>query len=316
MSKYTTKSGQNLYDVALTLYGSVEGIFDLLISNPNISLEAVLPKGTELEYHKDFMLNKDMVDWFDTNSVTIKNGNHQIPDPDIKSTIQDWVNKTNSQGFTIDEEDIVETPSEAISSYYPSTTDTGEDGISLCEETPQESKWESQYLSKGDIQQHWIPEIKQRFGLDIEAVAEDSQMKYWTKWFTQGMIIVPLSIDEECGYYDSVSIPKIKIVQSGKTSQIKLQIPANRFVAIDWGDDTEVAFCHFQPDTITAIHTYEDDGEHMIIIYGDSEYTNLDLSEVNGICYALTNIIIHKHFVSPHPHATALNKLFTINGNE
>ena len=33
MLQYKVRSGQNIYDVALTLYGSVEGIFDLLVSN-------------------------------------------------------------------------------------------------------------------------------------------------------------------------------------------------------------------------------------------------------------------------------------------
>ena len=33
MNTYIVKSGQNLFDVAITLYGSIEGVFDLLISN-------------------------------------------------------------------------------------------------------------------------------------------------------------------------------------------------------------------------------------------------------------------------------------------
>ena len=36
MGKYTVTEGQNLYDVALHLTGSIEGIVDLLICNPEI----------------------------------------------------------------------------------------------------------------------------------------------------------------------------------------------------------------------------------------------------------------------------------------
>lgn len=97
MSKYVTKTGQNLYDVALTLYGSVEGIFDLLVSNENISLGAVLPKGTELEYHKDFMLNKDIAGWLTDNKVNVKNGSYKIGETDMKTVIKNWIEKTNSR---------------------------------------------------------------------------------------------------------------------------------------------------------------------------------------------------------------------------
>ena len=51
MNKYTVKSGQNLYDIALAIYGSIEGVFDLLMSNPDISYETVFSKGAVLNYH-------------------------------------------------------------------------------------------------------------------------------------------------------------------------------------------------------------------------------------------------------------------------
>ena len=42
MGSYRVVTGQNIYDVALHLYGSVEGIVDLLVNNPALSLETVL----------------------------------------------------------------------------------------------------------------------------------------------------------------------------------------------------------------------------------------------------------------------------------
>lgn len=37
MGKYIVTTGQNIYDVALHLTGSIEGIIDLMLSNPTLS---------------------------------------------------------------------------------------------------------------------------------------------------------------------------------------------------------------------------------------------------------------------------------------
>lgn len=61
MGKYTVTEGQNLYDVALHLTGSIEGIVDLLICNPALSLADTLHSGDELFYTDDFVINADVV---------------------------------------------------------------------------------------------------------------------------------------------------------------------------------------------------------------------------------------------------------------
>lgn len=61
MGKYTVTEGQNLYDVALYLTGSIEGIVDLLICNPTLSLADTLHSGDELFYTDDFVINADVV---------------------------------------------------------------------------------------------------------------------------------------------------------------------------------------------------------------------------------------------------------------
>ena len=48
MGNYRVITGQNIYDVALHLYGSIDGIVDLLINNPGLSLETELRTGQEL----------------------------------------------------------------------------------------------------------------------------------------------------------------------------------------------------------------------------------------------------------------------------
>lgn len=61
MGKYIITTGQNLYDIAMHLYGSIEGIVDLLILNPQLSLEDKLAAGNELEYTDDFIINGDVI---------------------------------------------------------------------------------------------------------------------------------------------------------------------------------------------------------------------------------------------------------------
>ena len=61
MGNYRVITGQNIYDVALHLYGSIEGIVDLLINNPGLSLETELRTGQELTYTDGFIINADVV---------------------------------------------------------------------------------------------------------------------------------------------------------------------------------------------------------------------------------------------------------------
>lgn len=87
MPNYTVRSGQNIYDVALTLHGSVEGIFDLLISNKWLNMETQLKSGMVLEYHDEFAVNKDIAIWLKNNQISVKNGEHTYYPTDIESLI-------------------------------------------------------------------------------------------------------------------------------------------------------------------------------------------------------------------------------------
>lgn len=70
MATYIVKPNQNLFDVALHLYGSIEGLFDLLISNPELNMTSELTYGQELEYHSEFILNQSIVDEFRNQNIT------------------------------------------------------------------------------------------------------------------------------------------------------------------------------------------------------------------------------------------------------
>lgn len=61
MGKYKITAGQNIYDVAMHLYGSTEGIVDLLINNPLLSLDDTLHSGDELDYTDGFTISADVI---------------------------------------------------------------------------------------------------------------------------------------------------------------------------------------------------------------------------------------------------------------
>jgi len=78
MAIYTVKPNQNLFDVALHLYGSIEGLFDLLISNPNLNMTSELVYGQELIYHEDFVLNESVVSELKKQNITPSSGARKV----------------------------------------------------------------------------------------------------------------------------------------------------------------------------------------------------------------------------------------------
>lgn len=78
MAIYKVKANQNIWDVAIHLYGSVEGLFDLLISNPKLNMSMDLTQNMELEYHDYFVLNKDIVSTMNSNDLVPGNGERHV----------------------------------------------------------------------------------------------------------------------------------------------------------------------------------------------------------------------------------------------
>ena len=91
MKQYTVRSGQNIYDVSLTLYGTVEGIFDLLISNEGLTMDTKLSYGMVLNYHEEFVINDNIVSWLGSNSVLVKNGEHVYNYIDIEALVKQHI---------------------------------------------------------------------------------------------------------------------------------------------------------------------------------------------------------------------------------
>lgn len=61
MAQYQATSNQNIFDIALHLYGSIEGIYDLLMSNPWLTMKTEITRGMILEYHDYFVITPEIV---------------------------------------------------------------------------------------------------------------------------------------------------------------------------------------------------------------------------------------------------------------
>jgi hypothetical protein len=78
MAQHKVKPNQNIFDIALELSGSIEGIFDLLISNDRLSINTELKTGMLLEYHDYFVINEGIVRGIQENKYTPSNGERHV----------------------------------------------------------------------------------------------------------------------------------------------------------------------------------------------------------------------------------------------
>lgn len=74
MKTYKVVYGQNLFDVALALYGSAEGVFALMVANPGLGVSSVLEEGDELQYQEDWEINPSIVAYYKENNIIPANG--------------------------------------------------------------------------------------------------------------------------------------------------------------------------------------------------------------------------------------------------
>lgn len=104
MGKYKVIQGQNIYDVALHIYGSVEGITDLMVSNETLSFDTDLKAGDELIYSDDYQINQEVVAYYNTHGITPASGEQHIYPKyfTLPKTIEVYTsNKEIGVGFTV-----------------------------------------------------------------------------------------------------------------------------------------------------------------------------------------------------------------------
>lgn len=78
MGKYKVIQGQNLYDVALHIYGSIEGVTDLLVNNECLSFDTDLRAGDELAYSDDYQINEEVTAYYGTHGITPASGEQHV----------------------------------------------------------------------------------------------------------------------------------------------------------------------------------------------------------------------------------------------
>ena len=78
MAKHKVTPNQNIWDVAMLLYGTIEGVFDLLISNPQLNMTTDLVPGMELEYHDYFVINEGIVSGLKSENLVPANGQRHV----------------------------------------------------------------------------------------------------------------------------------------------------------------------------------------------------------------------------------------------
>ena len=78
MAQYQVSSNQNIFDIALHLYGSIEGIYDLLMSNPWLTMKSEIPKGTILEYHDYFVISPGIVSEINNQQLIPANSERKV----------------------------------------------------------------------------------------------------------------------------------------------------------------------------------------------------------------------------------------------
>lgn len=104
MGKYTVTNGQNIFDIALHLYGSIEGVVDLLMNNTTLSLCDKLKTGDELIYTDNYIINQDTAAYLKSYKITPANGEQNIyyKASDKPKIFEIYVeNKKTSAGFLI-----------------------------------------------------------------------------------------------------------------------------------------------------------------------------------------------------------------------
>lgn len=168
MKTYIVKTKQNIFDIALQLHGSIEGVFDLLLSNEALTFDTVIAVGTELSYHEEFVVNGDIVTWLEDNHVVVRNGQKVI-----------------------------------------------------------------------------------------EAVQQN--------------------------------LPRVIIVQHGLDSVLALSLSSGNLI-IDWGDTSTPQTFSVSDGDIEAIHNYGSNTYHIVRLYGDFSFSELNLSGINGIYYLLDTV--------------------------
>lgn len=287
MKSYIVKSGQNLFDVAMTLYGSIEGIFDLLVSNQErsgydtpLSYDTELQVGDTLNYNPEFLINQDVTEWFNDNNIKVKNGNHIYSHQDVEDKILTYVDNYNKEVL------------EEAMTLYPSVWDSENDAIQTGYSIANAAKF--------------FPYIYMNYwGVGYYNVEYEARKRVVSSDIERA------SADEYSMFQQALVKTRMRIVQNGSLSSFTSALQTHTVLAIDWGDMSELEIYTATGETQEFSHCYEDDGEHLITLYGNVIFNDLDLSDINGIYYPVSVIKVIGAFTSKLLANETINQLIT-----
>ena len=269
MGKHVVKSGENIFDVTMKLYGSIEGLVDLLICNQDadghtgLSVADTLTPGMVLEYSEDYVINKEIAKYLSDKNV--RNGEHVYRHYNVASLVKSYAKKFN--------ELLIK---KAIH-IWPHATDSYEAFTE--EELADFVDYVNNNAIYASIEESHIPNTEERW---VELIN------------SQGVI-------------DKIESPVMVVNQNGNYSCISFRLFSG-VVGIDWGDNTTPDIYGTYRKSVVAEHYYEDDNEHHIRIFGgiglgdvvnfqyvengSLHFSVLDLKEVGGKYYPMLPIFV------------------------
>lgn len=88
MQVYKVKHNQNIFDVAIAVHGAVEGVFDLLVNNPELSFDTILEVEQELYWDEDIVVYDSIVESLAQNNIIPANGERHVYYKDIAKELR------------------------------------------------------------------------------------------------------------------------------------------------------------------------------------------------------------------------------------
>ena len=89
--KYTVQYGQNIFDVCLAIYGSIEGLLDLMVCNPELSVDTELNYGDILLYSPYYTEDDSVLSTYKEENTIPANGTSHIYFKPTKSIVMFFV---------------------------------------------------------------------------------------------------------------------------------------------------------------------------------------------------------------------------------
>lgn len=78
MEIHEVKYDQNIFDVAVQLYGSFGGMYMLFKLNPDLNYESVLALDQEIIYDPEFVVKAEVRDYLSDNQINVSTGESNI----------------------------------------------------------------------------------------------------------------------------------------------------------------------------------------------------------------------------------------------